>query len=68
MPDCALSVIFNEAERDAFAKGLNTRLVVQLPPADNEVPQFELCAKSDAFAPMIAMLMGVSAVPLSGYF
>lgn len=62
MPDCALSVILNDADREPLAAGLNATLIVQLLPAASELPQFELGVKSDAFAPETARLIGVSAV------
>ena len=48
VPDCALSVTFNVADREPLAADLNATLIVQLLPAASELPQFELGVKSDA--------------------
>ena len=62
MPDSALSVIFNDAERTPLAAGLNVTLIEQLLPAFREVPQFPLLVKSDAFVPVIAITIELSVV------
>lgn len=62
VPDAALSVTFNVADREPLAAGLNATLIVQLLPAASELPQFELGVKSDALVPVTARLIGVSAV------
>jgi hypothetical protein len=52
----ALSVMVTDAVRLPLAVGVNITLIVQLPPAASELPHVFVCAKSPAFAPVIAML------------
>jgi len=58
----ALSVTLRAAVRVPLAVGLNFTLMVQLPPAGNELPQVWVCAKSDALVPAIAMAVMVMLV------
>jgi hypothetical protein len=52
----ALSAMVTEAARLPLAVGVNITLIVQPPPAPTELPHVFVCAKSPAFAPVIAML------------
>jgi hypothetical protein len=55
-----LSEMLMEAERLPLAPGVKVTLIAQLPLAATEVPQVLVWAKSEAFAPRIAMLVKLS--------
>ena len=62
MPDCALSVNFNVADREFLAVGVKVMLTEQLVPAASEPEQPLENGKSVAFAPVTVTPMLVSAV------
>ena len=55
VPDCALSVTFSAAEYELLAAGLKVTLMVQMLPAESELPQFDagVSVNADAFVPVI---------------
>ena len=57
----AVSVTWTEALRPPVARGANVTVIVHLAPAFNEDGQLFVCAKSVGFAPVILMLLIVTA-------
>ena len=59
----ALSLTLIEAERPPLAEGVKVTLIEHVPPAATELPQVFVAAKSEAFVPVIAMLVTLRGAP-----